>query len=76
MRHVGKVAFWAAFGGVVLPFVGGAGLAVAFGLPLLLAGHLHRHDSHGHQRQHLRADADGARRAALAGRLDHSCGAR
>src|SRR5262249_31871545 len=38
MRHVGKVAFWSAFGGVVLPFIGGAALAVAFGLPLLWQG--------------------------------------
>lgn len=35
MRRVGKVAFWAAAGGVVLPFVGGAATAVAFGQPLL-----------------------------------------
>ena len=34
LRHVGKVAFWAAFGGVVLPLVGGAVVAVQFGLPL------------------------------------------
>jgi len=38
MRHVGKVAFWSALGGVVLPFIGGAALAVAFGLPLLWEG--------------------------------------
>ena len=38
MRHVGKVAFWSAFGGVVVPFVAGAGLAMAFGLPLLWQG--------------------------------------
>lgn len=38
MRHVGKVAFWSAFGGVVLPFAGGAAVAVAFGLPLLWPG--------------------------------------
>ena len=38
MTHVGKVAFWSAFGGVVVPFVAGAGLAVAFGLPLLWQG--------------------------------------
>ena len=38
MRHVGRIAFWAAFGGVVLPFIGGAALAVAFGLPLLWEG--------------------------------------
>ena len=35
MRHVGRVAFWSAFGGVVLPFVGGAAVAAGFGLPLL-----------------------------------------
>jgi len=23
MRHVGRIAFWSAFGGVVLPFIGG-----------------------------------------------------
>lgn len=34
MRRVGKVAFWAAFGGVVLPMAGGVAVAVAFGLPL------------------------------------------
>jgi Na+:H+ antiporter len=38
MRRVGRVAFWAAFGGVVLPFTAGAGLAVAFGLPLFWEG--------------------------------------
>src|SRR5688572_21161794 len=38
MRRVGKVAFWAAFGGVVLPMAGGAGVAVAFGLPLFWQG--------------------------------------
>jgi Kef-type K+ transport system membrane component KefB len=38
MRHVGKVAFWAAFGGVVLPLIGGAALAVAFGFPLYWEG--------------------------------------
>jgi Kef-type K+ transport system membrane component KefB len=38
MRQVGKVAFWAAFGGVALPFAGGAATAVAFGLPLLWTG--------------------------------------
>lgn len=38
MRDVGKVAFWAAFGGVVLPLVGGAALAVAFGFPLYWEG--------------------------------------
>ena len=34
MRHVGKVAFWSAFGGVVLPMIFGAMTAVAFDLPL------------------------------------------
>src|SRR4030095_9371947 len=34
MRRVGTVAFWSAFGGVVLPLVGGAITAVAFGFPL------------------------------------------
>jgi len=29
LRRVGKVAFWSALGGVVLPLVGGAALAVA-----------------------------------------------
>jgi Kef-type K+ transport system membrane component KefB len=38
MRHVGKVAFWSAFGGVLLPFAGGAATAVAFGLPLFWQG--------------------------------------
>jgi Kef-type K+ transport system membrane component KefB len=38
MRHVGRVAFWSAFGGVVLPFIGGAALASAFGLPLFWEG--------------------------------------
>src|SRR5258705_9510368 len=38
MRHVGKVAFWSAFGGVVLPMVFGAMTAVAFGLPLYWEG--------------------------------------
>src|SRR6185503_18573820 len=31
MRRVGAVAFWSALGGVVLPLVGGAAIAVAFG---------------------------------------------
>ncbi len=35
MRRVGKVAFWSAAGGVVLPLVGGAITARAFGLPML-----------------------------------------
>ena len=38
MRRVGKVAFWSAFGGVVLPLVGGAMVAVAFGFPLYWEG--------------------------------------
>src|SRR4029453_6310255 len=38
MRRVGKVAFWSAFGGVVLPLVGGAATAVAFGFPLYWEG--------------------------------------
>ena len=38
MRRVGKVAFWAAFGGVVLPLVAGAVTAVWFGLPLFWTG--------------------------------------
>ena len=38
MRRVGRVAFWAAFGGVVLPLAGGAVTAVAFGLPLFWTG--------------------------------------
>ena len=38
MRHVGKVAFWSAFGGVVLPFICGAMTALAFGLPLYWEG--------------------------------------
>ena len=38
MRRVGRVAFWAAFGGVVMPLAGGALTAVAFGLPLFWTG--------------------------------------
>ena len=38
MRRVGKVAFWAAFGGVVLPLVAGAATASAFGFPLYWEG--------------------------------------
>jgi Kef-type K+ transport system membrane component KefB len=38
MRRVGKVAFWSAAGGVVLPMAGGAATAVAFGLPLFWEG--------------------------------------
>jgi Kef-type K+ transport system membrane component KefB len=38
MRQVGKVAFWSAFGGVILPLICGATTAVAFGLPLYWEG--------------------------------------
>jgi Kef-type K+ transport system membrane component KefB len=38
MRHVGKVAFWSALGGVVLPMICGTATAVAFGLPLYWEG--------------------------------------
>jgi Kef-type K+ transport system membrane component KefB len=38
LRRVGKVAFWAAFGGVVLPLLGGAAVAVAYGFPLYWEG--------------------------------------
>jgi Kef-type K+ transport system membrane component KefB len=38
MRHVGKVAFWSAFGGVILPMTFGAMTAVAFGRPLYWEG--------------------------------------
>ncbi len=38
MRRVGRVAFWAATGGVVLPLVGGALLAQAFGIRLFWEG--------------------------------------
>jgi Kef-type K+ transport system membrane component KefB len=38
MRRVGHVAFWSAAGGVVLPMLGGAMAARAFGLPLLWEG--------------------------------------
>ncbi len=38
MRRVGKVAFWAAFGGVVFPMAAGAATAAAFGLPLFWEG--------------------------------------
>jgi Kef-type K+ transport system membrane component KefB len=38
MRHVGRVAFWSALGGVILPMVFGAFTAVAFGLPLYWEG--------------------------------------
>ena len=38
MRRVGKVAFWSAFGGVLLPMIFGAMTAAAFGLPLYWEG--------------------------------------
>lgn len=38
LRRVGHVAFWAAAGGVVLPFAGGAAVAAAFGQPLFWQG--------------------------------------
>ena len=38
LRRVSTVAFWAAFGGVVLPLFGGAAVAVAFGFPLYWEG--------------------------------------
>jgi Kef-type K+ transport system membrane component KefB len=38
MRRVGRVAFWAAFGGVILPLAGGAATAALFGYPLLFVG--------------------------------------
>jgi Kef-type K+ transport system membrane component KefB len=38
LRRVGRVAFWAALGGVALPFAGGAAIAVAFGFPLYWEG--------------------------------------
>jgi Kef-type K+ transport system membrane component KefB len=38
MSKVGTVAFWSAFGGVVLPMAGGAATAIAFGLPLYWEG--------------------------------------
>jgi Kef-type K+ transport system membrane component KefB len=38
MRRVGKVAFWAALGGVVVPLVGGALVAAAFGFPFYWEG--------------------------------------
>jgi Kef-type K+ transport system membrane component KefB len=38
MRRVGKVAFWAAFGGVVLPMAGGIVVADAFGYPIFWQG--------------------------------------
>jgi len=38
MRRVGTVAFWSAFGGVILPFFGGIATAAAFGLPIFWEG--------------------------------------
>ena len=38
MRRVGQVAFWSATGGVLLPLIGGAATAVAFGFPLYWDG--------------------------------------
>ena len=38
LRRIGKVAFWSAAGGVVLPLIAGAIVARAFGLPLLWEG--------------------------------------
>jgi Kef-type K+ transport system membrane component KefB len=38
MRRVGHVAFWAALGGVLVPLIGGAATAAAFGLPLYWEG--------------------------------------
>lgn len=38
MRRVGKVAFWAAAGGVILPFAGGIAVSSAFGLPAFWEG--------------------------------------
>jgi Kef-type K+ transport system membrane component KefB len=38
MRRVGKVAFWSAGGGVVLPMIGGIVTAAAFGMPVFWEG--------------------------------------
>ena len=38
MRRIGAVAFWSAFGGVVLPFFGGIATAAAFGFPVFWEG--------------------------------------
>lgn len=38
MKRVGRVAFWAAFGGVAFPMLGGAMVAAAFGYPILWQG--------------------------------------
>lgn len=38
MRRIGRVAFWSALGGVVLPLLGGITTAAMFGLPILWEG--------------------------------------
>jgi Kef-type K+ transport system membrane component KefB len=38
MRHVGRVAFWSAAGGVVLPMLGGIVTAAVFGMPVFWEG--------------------------------------
>jgi Kef-type K+ transport system membrane component KefB len=38
MRRVGRVASWAALGGVLLPFFGGIAVAAAFGIPAVWEG--------------------------------------
>jgi Kef-type K+ transport system membrane component KefB len=38
MRRVGTAAFWSAAGGVVLPMLGGVGVAIAFGMPVFWTG--------------------------------------
>jgi len=38
MRRVGTAAFWSATGGVVLPMLGGIGVASAFGMPVFWTG--------------------------------------
>ena len=38
MRRVGRVAFWSATGGVILPFAGGILVARAFGFPMMWEG--------------------------------------
>ena len=57
MRRVGKVAFWSATGGVVLPLVGGAADCLGFRPAGLLGRPLHRDDPHRDEREHLGADA-------------------
>ena len=68
MRRVGTVAFWAAFGGVICRSSAASLTAMALRPAAVLDGPLHRHDPDGNEREHLRADADGAERAALTGR--------